>query len=143
MPQKGIWGSNPQLSARKSSTMDIELEKIFNARDLGGMRAADGKLIKPKRLIRSSCLYGASKKDAKTLLKEYSVKNVVDFRYSGEREEKPHPNSLFKDANYYTFPCFETIVNAFTRDKESLKLLQNQGNFTEEDAVKFIETFYR
>ncbi|MDO5426697.1 MAG: tyrosine-protein phosphatase [Coriobacteriia bacterium] len=123
--------------------MNIDLEKIFNARDLGGMKGADGKTIKPKRLIRSSCLHGASKKDAKILVDEFNLKNVVDFRYQKEREEKPHPKRAFKKVKYYSLPSFETIVKAFTRDEESMKLLNNQGEFTEESAVKFIETFYR
>ena len=123
--------------------MDIELEKIFNARDLGGMRGFDGKHIKPKRLIRSSCLFASSKNDAKTLVKDYNLNNVVDFRYENERKEKPHPKKLFKGVNYYSCPCFETIISAFTRDEESLKLIQRQEDFTEESAIKFIETFYR
>lgn len=123
--------------------MEITLEKIFNARDLGGMKGADGKTIKPKRLIRSSCLYGSTPNDVETLIKEYNLKNVVDFRYGKEREEKPHPKNEYKNVNYYSLPSFETIVKAFTRDEESMKLLNNQGDFTEESAIKFIETFYR
>ena len=107
------------------------------------MKGADGKTIKSKRLIRSSCLFGASENDAKILIEEFNLKNVVDFRYEKEREEKPHPKKSFEKVKYFSLPSFETIVKAFTRDEESLKLLNNQGEFTEESAIKFIETFYR
>lgn len=124
--------------------MNIRLENIFNARDLGGMKGAGGRSIKASRLIRSSCLYGASKNDAKTLIREYNLKNVVDFRYDNERNEKPHPSVDFEDVNYYSFPCFKTITKAFTRDKESIRFIKNHGqDFTEDEAIEFIETFYR
>ena len=124
--------------------MEIKLKNIFNARDLGGMQGADGRLIKPKRLIRSSCLYNASKKDAKILTEKYNLKNVVDFRSIPERDEKAHPKKLFSNVNYYSLPSFDTIVNAFTRDKESLKFIQKHTTeFSEDEAIEFIEIFYR
>lgn len=124
--------------------MIIKLEKIFNARDLGGMKGADGKTIKPKRLIRSSCLFGSSPNDVKTLKEDFNLINIIDFRYESEREEKPHPSIDYRDVNYYSFPCFMSIKKAFTRDKESLKFIQNLGKeFSEEEAIRFIEAFYK
>ena len=35
----------------------LQLKKLFNTRDLGGMPAADGKVIKHDKLIRSGKLY--------------------------------------------------------------------------------------
>lgn len=141
---KGYLGFESPALRQKAKAMIIELEKIFNARDLCGMKGADGKTIKPKRLIRSSCLFGSSPNDVKTLLEEFNLKNIVDFRYKSEQEEKPHPSIDYKDANYYSFPCFKSIKKAFTRDKESLKFIRNRGKeFTEEEAIRFIETFYR
>ena len=43
----------------------IEFETLLNTRDLGGMTGADGRKIKPCRLIRSGHLYMASSNDLK------------------------------------------------------------------------------
>ena len=77
-------------------------------------------------------------------MEKYSLKNVVDFRSISERDEKPHPIKLFNNVSYYSLPSFDTIVNAFTRDKESLKFIQKHtSEFSEDEAIQFIEIFYR
>ena len=173
MPQKGIWGSNPQLSARNGEvaelveggglenrfaaqavtgvriptsppdTMNIELENINNARDLGGMQAADGQKIKPKRLIRSSALCDASESDINTLVKDYKLSHVVDFRTEAERCEKPHLLDKFIGVKYSFLESFDKIEEVVTRDKESnYMLIKKVDKLTEEAAIDIIEDFY-
>lgn len=50
----------------------IPLEGLHNTRDLGGFEAADGRHIRPKKLLRSGQLAGMTKKDQRVLLEEYS-----------------------------------------------------------------------
>ena len=83
------------LTAKNYSELVIEMykpEKILtgapNARDLGGIETADGRCVKPNRLIRSGMLARLTDEDVK-YLKSAGLKTVVDFRTSAERVQKP------------------------------------------------------
>ncbi len=67
----------------------IALEGAMNARDLGGFPGADGRSIRPKRLIRSGELTGLTERDKEVLQQEYQLKQVIDFRTDVERAERP------------------------------------------------------
>lgn len=69
----------------------IRLGGLHNTRDLGGIPAADGKVIKKRRLIRSGALYDISDADLKILTEEYGVRRVVDFRTPAEISDAPDP----------------------------------------------------
>lgn len=62
----------------------VPLKSVHNCRDLGGMPAADGKHIRPGRLLRSASLHAMTPEDANALLDEHALVEVVDFRMSGE-----------------------------------------------------------
>ena len=124
--------------------MIIKLENIKNVRDLGGMRAADSKKIKAKRLIRSSKLWDASEKDIKTITEKLNVVNVVDFRTETERAEDPHPIHKFPNIQYHFLKSYDTTQEIVTRDKKSNYLLMKNANkLTEDMAVEIIEDFYK
>ena len=123
--------------------MIITLENISNARDLGGMDAANGKKIKPKMLLRSSALFGASDDDVEKLKNEYNLAHVVDFRTEDERLEKPHEISRFDGVEYSFLNSFNKIQTEVTRDKKSeYLLLKTADKLTEEEAIEIIESFY-
>lgn len=123
--------------------MLIKMENITNCRDLGGMKAADSKQIKQKRLIRSSVPYNLSTNDVDCLTQKYHIKNIVDFRTETEKEEKPVDSRLLKFSNYYHIPGFDTFKEVVTRDKRSTYLLlENSENLTVEEAIRIIEMFY-
>lgn len=69
----------------------ITLEGLPNTRDLGGYPAADGKKIRPHRLIRSGELINLTEADKKKLIQEYGLCSVVDFRTTAECTERPDP----------------------------------------------------
>ena len=46
----------------------IPLERLYNTRDLGGIKTLDGQRIRPHRLIRSGQLSGMTEKDARVLV---------------------------------------------------------------------------
>ena len=69
----------------------IDLQGIFNARDMGGFAAADGKTVKPRRLIRSDALRDLTEDDKRILTGEYGLRNVIDLRTAREIGEKPDP----------------------------------------------------
>ena len=62
----------------------ITFDGIINARDLGGIPAAEGKTVKPGRLLRGAGLEKASDADILRLERDYSLRHVVDFRFADE-----------------------------------------------------------
>jgi len=70
----------------------IELDGAVNARDLGGLPAADGRTTRRGRVLRSDNLQDLSVADVRVLLDDYALKNVIDLRSDAEvRLEGPGP----------------------------------------------------
>ena len=93
----------------------IPFEKLNNTRDLGGMIGADGRTIRPGRLIRSGHLYFASPADLEKLSRTVGL--VVDFRTERERAEKPDP--FLPGAEYAHLPAVESLAAGVSRDAKS------------------------
>lgn len=85
-----------------------------NARDLGGIETADGRRIKPNRLIRSGMLARLTDEDVE-YLKSAGLRTVVDFRTSQERIQKP--DRKIDGAEYIICPMFDETTDGITRDK--------------------------
>ncbi len=69
--------------------MKVVFDKIDNARDLGGIQGAGGRLIRPHRLLRTAHLHDASDADVKRLREEYNLCRIFDFRSLGEFNAVP------------------------------------------------------
>lgn len=69
--------------------MKIVFDKIDNARDLGGIQGAGGRLIRPHRLLRTAHLHDASDADIQRLREEYNLCRIFDFRSLGEFNAVP------------------------------------------------------
>lgn len=69
----------------------LKLEKIYNARDLGGIKTPDGFFTKYKVFVRSDNTDELSDQDI-TYLKNYGIKTVIDLR--SENEIKNFPDKL-------------------------------------------------
>lgn len=69
--------------------MKVEFEHIDNARDMGGMRGADGRTVRAHRLLRTAHLHDATDADVLRLRQEYNLCRVFDFRSLGESEHLP------------------------------------------------------
>ena len=93
-------------------------EKILtgapNARDLGGIETADGRIIRPNRLIRSGMLARLTDTDVE-YLKSAGLSTVVDFRTSAERIQKP--DRVIDGVSYIVCPMLEDKTAGITRDK--------------------------
>ena len=87
--------------------MWIEFDGIVNARDLGGIPAADGRKVKPGRLLRGAGLAHASDADAARLQNEYHLRHVIDLRDPKERRE--HPNRAIPGAEEHSFPVMPEL----------------------------------
>ncbi|MDO4962261.1 MAG: tyrosine-protein phosphatase [Eubacteriales bacterium] len=95
----------------------IELEKLHNTRDLGGIETADGRHIKPHRLIRSGQICFASENDLNRLKSEYDLKVIADFRNDDEVREKPDP--IMEGVSYVRLNAIKFEAAGITRDKKS------------------------
>lgn len=69
--------------------MFIDFQSISNARELGGIKAADGRRVKSGVLLRTAELDKVSDEDIAVLTGRYNLRHVVDFRDSSEIERKP------------------------------------------------------
>ena len=61
---------------------EIKFSKILNARDMGGYRTKDGRIVKKNILIRSGELSYATKGDLAKLKDQYRLHKVIDFRHA-------------------------------------------------------------
>ncbi len=98
----------------------LPLKKLFNTRDLGGMPAADGKVIRRNRLIRSGKLYKLPQKTVDKLKKK-GVNLVIDLRIFTEREE--YPDTVIEGAKYVHLPVLCTATPGITREKSMTKTM--------------------
>lgn len=83
--------------------MWIDFDGIVNARDLGGIPAADGKKVKTGLLLRGAGLQKASDADIQRLEQEYHLRHVVDFRFADECERSP--DRPVPGAEYHSVPA--------------------------------------
>ena len=82
----------------------LALHGVDNARDLGGMPAADGKRIRKRRLLRSGALGEATAADIKQLVRMHDMEYVVDLRAPLEVERTPDPLPLLSGVEYVSLP---------------------------------------
>ncbi len=76
----------------------IELDGAANARDVGGLPTADGRSVRPGRLIRSDNLQNLSERDVQLLVEDYRVRAVADLRTDVEvQAEGPGPLTRVDD----------------------------------------------
>lgn len=95
----------------------IQLEGVYNTRDLGGFKSLNEKKIRPHKLIRSGELYNLSDNDKKILLNEYELKTIIDFRTKTERTEKPDP--ILSGVNVVINPILEEKTLGITKENNS------------------------
>lgn len=67
----------------------VELEHISNVRDLGGIRIAGGRVVKPGLIYRGSALANPSPRDTDILFDRLGIRCVIDLRTGWEREANP------------------------------------------------------
>lgn len=121
---------NPRIAVGCPKGCRIALSSLPNTRDLGGIATKDGYRILPRRLIRSGQLSDISPEDAKTLLEEYNLKTIVDFRTDTEREEQPDP--VLEGVRYIVNPVAKEETIGITRERKGfLDLLELNGDSKE------------
>lgn len=94
--------------------MTNRLQGAPNFRDLGGMETADGRHVKPHRLLRSGHLHNLTEEDRRRLTDEFELKTVIDLRTTGEMRRKP--DVVLPGVEYIHCPIFENQAEGVTRE---------------------------
>ena len=96
--------------------MWIDFDGIVNARDLGGIPAADGRKVRPGRLLRGAGLERASDADVARLQNEFHLRHVIDLRDPNERRDRP--DRAIPGAQEHSFPVMEEPPRRMPMDRE-------------------------
>lgn len=91
----------------------LPFEKLHNIRDLGGMKAADGRSIISGRLVRCGNLSELSENDRDVFAS--IADTVIDFRTESERKEKP--DLEIPGIRYLHIPIIDSLTAGITREK--------------------------
>ena len=84
----------------------ISFEKIFNARDMGGLRMAQGRVISSGLLIHSAHLSDSTEADRNVLREKYRLSKIIDLRTDIERNEMP--DKVMASVEHLPIPIFTT-----------------------------------
>lgn len=112
----------------------LPLSGVYNARDLGGYRTADGRHVKWGKIIRSDDLHELTPED-RAYLASMPLKSVVDFRSPQEIEARP--DSLPSGVQYYEL----SITPGNVEDVESyMNLTPDQVTQAMEEMNRYFAT---
>lgn len=100
----------------------IAFTGIQNARDLGGIKAEDGRKIKKKRLIKSGSIFRATEDDIDLLKDKYKVKLIVDLRTDMEREAMP---VCIEDMPIIWNPLYMENIQGLVFTKTDREIIEN------------------
>lgn len=123
------------------------LEGAPNARDLGGLETADGRVLKSNRLIRSGGLARITDADV-AYLKAANLRTVVDFRTT--EEQLKNPDRKIEGVEYITCPMLDKKTEGITRerpeteDEEALRTIKMAQRLMEHDTdgIKQMRSLY-
>lgn len=101
----------------KLADRTIVFEGIQNARDLGGLRTADGAVIRPGCLLRSANLARASEADVTRLRERWRLSKIIDLRTGTERQGRPDVE--VGSADYVPIPVFDEQVVGISHEEGS------------------------
>jgi protein tyrosine/serine phosphatase len=119
----------------------IELENAVNVRDLGGLPAEDGNLIRTGKLIRSDNLQDLSPADVTRLVDEIGVTTVVDLRSTGEVEsEGPGPLQAVASVEHLHLSLLPEFGEMTDVAKDALAL--NRERAIQRDPENVADAFY-
>ena len=104
---------NPNIVTGFPKGGRISLQSLPNTRDLGALMTSDGRHILPHRLLRSGTLYHISIADQDTLIKDYHLTTVIDFRTKSEVLEKP--DIVMEGVQYCDIPIVDEETTGITR----------------------------
>ncbi len=131
---------NPELVTGFPRGARVPFKSLANTRDLGALATKDGQHILPKKLLRSGSMYHISIQDEDTLLNEYHLSTVVDFRTRMEILQKP--DTVLEGVEYHEIPIVDEETMGITRSESLLEMLvrfdQPIDEFMQKQYVSFV-----
>lgn len=97
----------------------LQLQKLYNARDLGGYPTLDGGVTRFGVFLRSEAPVELPEEDVKALL-DYGVTASMDFRGKGERTNRP--SDLREILPYYEKPLFNEAAMSQGRVRKMMQM---------------------
>ena len=120
----------------------IDFEGLPNTRDLGGLPAADGRRIKPRRLLRSGLLAPASDRDLERLRGDYGLALDIDLRTDVECSERPDPIDRLPGVRFVHLPVFQEYGSGVSRSDEDMERVRGQMLRGEVEPAQLMITLY-
>ena len=99
---------NGEENMEQAINKPLDLVSILNARDLGGYKTEDGRKTKRRRFLRTAATDSLTEQD-REFLYGYSVRCIVDLRYTYEVTDHPSRLEGYKDIAYYNVPMLDEI----------------------------------
>lgn len=96
----------------------FEWEGCLNARDLGGLPTADGRLTRERILLRGDTTCALSERGRQQVLAD-GVRTILDLRGDTELEKEPNPFAATYGITYLHRPFNDTAVEERIRSIES------------------------
>lgn len=120
---------------------NLDLQGVTNARDLGGMPAADGRRIKVHRLLRSGDLDTLTALDVRTLLDACELQHIVDLRTEAEIQRDRDPVLRMPGVSYVFTPALsqDEVMGADVSDMKSDAHIVAEFAF---DAQRYMREMY-
>ena len=101
----------------------VELQSVQNVRDLGGIPAAENRIIKAKLFLRGGALSKLNENDTRTLCNDYKISCVIDLRTGWERAEKPDVNIPGIENLHIPFYDLEKVGIEYTEPAAGTKVI--------------------
>src|SRR3954468_3989664 len=93
-----------ESSAPAADVRALVVDGLLNVRDLGGLTTADGRLVRPGRIVRSDNLRGLTDEGAVTLVRDLGPRLVVDLRTEAKCAREGRGLADVAAVRYVNFP---------------------------------------
>ncbi len=118
----------------KSNTL-LDISKVSNFRDMGGIVNQESKQVVWGKLYRSGALNKLSKKGNQQL-RDLKITKVIDLRTDKEINKKP--DKVSKDITYINLQAYQDSEDMFTKTRKQVL----KGGITPEVADSLVAEFY-
>jgi len=112
------------MSFEKKSSRFLAWDACYNARELGGYPAANGRQIRWRTLVRADNLHRLTP-DGQAALCDYGVRTIIDLRLAHEVEMHPNPfaaqQRVVDGPRYLNLPLHDPEADAAMSKADSLQ----------------------